>query len=392
LVDISVQTPSRKPITSDEAPLEDVLENTADTNGEATANETSVDNAPADVNNQNQNVSNEINEENQTGDVVDTTGANSGSDNSGVSGGTVNDTGTNTTATQTGLVNIDVQTPLRRSIIQTDSVSTEVGDQNQDSPEDTNAENQTENSNLSISTTGITALPQESIDMTPVPLTNNLVNSGVELQETLSPEDSSDTELQNDSQPTRQPFSVSYGYGHLSSSFALANASLGLPDLKTGETPEGVMIIPNALTRACNNKGYKIDYKTVADREDETFDKCLVAMNAERKSSDVSQEMRESAAKIMNDAYAEYLASSYLTALNVYNESLTFKKKKVAPILKTHLSNTRDAWTNVKEMNELMGTRLNQWSILTTHLVLQEMFEPYATWGLTDTTTDTADE
>jgi hypothetical protein len=310
LVDTAVQTPSRMPITLDKASAEDVLENTADTNDEALVNETLEDTAPADGNNQNQDIS-----------------------------------------------------------------------------EDTNEENKTENSTLSISTAGITALPQKKIDITPVPLTDSLVNSDVELQESLLPEATSDADTKSDSQPTRQPFSLSYGYGHLRSSFALANASLELPDLKTGDTPEGVMIVPKALTRACNNKGYKIDYKSVADREDEEFDKCLVAMNAERKSSDVSQDMRESAAKIMNDAYADYLASSYLTALNVYNESLMFKKKKVAPILRSHASNIRDAWTYVKEMNELTGTRLNQWSVLTTRLTLQEMFEPYATLGLSETET-----
>jgi hypothetical protein len=209
----------------------------------------------------------------------------------------------------------------------------------------------------------------------------------VELQESLLPDAASDENIKSDSQPTRQPFSLSYGYGHLSSSFALANASLEIPDLKTGDTPEDIMIVPKALTTACNNKGYKIDYKSVANREDEEFDKCLVAINAERKSSDVSQDMRESAAKIMNDAYADYLASSYLTALNVYNESLTFKKKKVAPILKSHASTIDDAWTYVQEMNELTGTRFNQWSFLVTRLILQEMFEPYATLGLTETET-----
>ena len=149
---------------------------------------------------------------------------------------------------------------------------------------------------------------------------------------------------------------LSFGYGHLHQTAALAFASE--MNIVTGETEEGVLIINDdmgeekSLAEVCN-----LNYKTAA--EEGRLTGCLEDLNAIRMASDTEDEKiaqkikkygvdKEEARTLLENDYMNDLAARYLEALNIYNESLDFKNAQVDPIMTAHIKENTNAIKMVK--------------------------------------------
>ncbi len=182
-------------------------------------------------------------------------------------------------------------------------------------------------------------------------ISNNNEDSNV----STNVEKSEDTKDENNDevmQPTRSSFETSFGYGHIHNSSTLAFA--GGVGIKTGETPEGVMIVPKAISVRCD-----LSYEQAA--KDTKYAECLQNINDKVYSQDekVSAEERTDTLKDLANSYLEMLASQYFEGLKIYNESFYFKNNEVDPILNSEVTDVRGAWQYAKDMNQKVGSRIN---------------------------------
>lgn len=178
------------------------------------------------------------------------------------------------------------------------------------------------------------------------------------------------------SRPTRASFKTSFGYGKIHTSYPLAFASLG--SMKSGTTEDGVLIVPESLSMYC-----KLDYEKAAEKG--AMDKCLKQVNAIARSEitdDISKKDIDDAYKDLHNGLVEYLTAAYFEAMDVYNESLTFKNKKVDPVLTAEAPDVQSAWIYAKEMNQILGTRINALNKLWSRSLGVKTYLSYASEGL----------
>ena len=180
-------------------------------------------------------------------------------------------------------------------------------------------------------------------------------DNSVESAVSTNVEKSEDAQNENNDeviQPTRSSFETSLGYGHVHRSSTLAFA--GGVGIKTGETPEGVVIVPKAISVRC-----ELNYEDAA--KDTKYAECLQSINDKAYSQDekVSAEERTDALKDLANSYLEMLASQYFEGLNIYNESFHFKNNEVDPIVNSEITNVRDAWQYARDIDHVVGSRID---------------------------------
>ncbi len=183
----------------------------------------------------------------------------------------------------------------------------------------------------------------------------------------------------------RKKFNSSFGYGKLQTSqtlsFAFLDAlgSIGGDD-KTGETEKGVLIVPEpALLRCQQLSKEKLNYETAI--KDKKMDKCLRDINTLAISMVTDKTPKkdiDDASKDMTNSYVEFLTATYFEALEIYNESLTFKNNKLSPVLTTSTSDIDSSWRVAKEMHLVLGDRINLLHKLWSRVLAMKMFSQYA--------------
>lgn len=180
------------------------------------------------------------------------------------------------------------------------------------------------------------------------------------------------------SRPTRAIFKSSSGYGTIHTTYELGFASL-TSSMKSGTTEDNMLIVPESLGLYCN-----LDYASAAEKG--AMDACLKKINAIRYSTQDEATATEisNARKDIQNGYVEYLAAAYFEAMDIYNESLTFKNKVVDPVITSETPDVRAAWIYAKEMNQIVGTRINVLNKLWSRSLGVKAFGAYATEGFRD--------
>ena len=158
-------------------------------------------------------------------------------------------------------------------------------------------------------------------------------------------------------QPTRTTFKTSSGYGMIRSVYPLAFAklSLDISGPKGGITENDVLIVPDSVSMFCD-----LDYEEAS--EEGAYDKCLRQINditLSKVTEEVTKEDIDNARRDISNGQVEYMAAAYFEALDIYNESMTFKNNVVDPIVTADINDVQTAWIYVKEMNQALGTRIN---------------------------------
>ena len=171
----------------------------------------------------------------------------------------------------------------------------------------------------------------------------------------------------------KDPVKTSFGYGQVQNTYQLHFASLG-EGTKTGVTPEGVLIVPESISLRCDSLNYEDATK------DKKMDSCLKKMN-DIITSEVSEELRkadiDSASKDIYNGYIEYLTATYFEALEIYNDSLTFKNNELDPITTTSTSDIDGSWRVAKEMHIVLGSRFNKLHKLWARNLSMKMYSKY---------------
>lgn len=180
------------------------------------------------------------------------------------------------------------------------------------------------------------------------------------------------------SRPTRAIFKSSSGYGTIHTTYELGFASL-TSSMKSGTTEDNMLIVPESLGLYCN-----LDYASAAEKG--AMDACLKKINTIRYSTQDEATATEisNARKDIQNGYVEYLAAAYFEAMDIYNESLTFKNKVVDPVITSETPDVRAAWIYAKEMNQIVGTRINALNKLWSRSLGVKTFGAYATEGFRD--------
>lgn len=150
---------------------------------------------------------------------------------------------------------------------------------------------------------------------------------------------------------TDTKFKTSYGSIKNTSILAFAKANISM---KTGETAEGIIIVPKALSVICD-----LNHEQAA--EGKNYSECLKKVNdtAYSQEEGVSTDQRENALKDIANSYLELLATQYFEGLEIYNESFYFKNHKVDPIVNSEVTDVRAAWQYAKDMNQTVGSRID---------------------------------
>ena len=176
----------------------------------------------------------------------------------------------------------------------------------------------------------------------------------------------------------RQKFKSSFGYGKFQNTQQLSFAFLGgLGDGdKTGETAEGVLIVPESASLSCDMLNYEDATK------DKKMDACLKKINTIANSmvtEKITKKQIDDATRDINNSYVELLTATYFEALEIYNETLTFKNNKLSPVLTTSTSDIDGSWRIAKEMHIVLGDRINLLHKLWSRVLAMKMFSKYAT-------------
>lgn len=174
-------------------------------------------------------------------------------------------------------------------------------------------------------------------------------------------------------QPTRATFKTSYGYGSISQSYPLAFAQLsGIT--KTGDTPEGITIVPVELSVVCG-----LDYENAP--KDTKLAECYKKINGlihHPVDEEYTQEKIANYRENLSNAVMEMLASQFFEALEIYNESIYFKNKVLDPVLNaTTETSTQNLWPKIVDLNQIMGSRLNKLSKLNARALALKGLETY---------------
>ena len=180
--------------------------------------------------------------------------------------------------------------------------------------------------------------------------------------------------------PTRATFKTSSGYGFAHQTFPLAFASLSLDigESQGGVTANNVLVVPESISLECN-----LNFEDAA--EDGQMDACLRSINTKalsRVSEDVSKVEIEDAEKALTNGLAEYMAAAYFEAMNIYNESITFKNNVIDPAITAEVSDVQTAWKYALDVSTSMGTRINDLSRLWSRSLATEAYRLYKEKGL----------
>ncbi|MBR2921990.1 MAG: hypothetical protein IKC10_01575, partial [Alphaproteobacteria bacterium] len=170
----------------------------------------------------------------------------------------------------------------------------------------------------------------------------------------------------------RKQFKSSFGYGKIQNKHQLLFAS-AKEGIKTGDTPEGVMILPESISMFCN-----LNYETAT--EDKNMENCLRNINTISTSEvteEISKQQIDDATKDFLNGYAELLATTYFEALEMYNDSLTFKNNMIDPIITTSTNDIDASWNIAKEMHLVVGNRINNLRKLWSRVTNLKMYEQF---------------
>ena len=180
--------------------------------------------------------------------------------------------------------------------------------------------------------------------------------------------------------PRRATFKTSSGYGFIRQTYPLAFASLSLDigESQGGVTVDNVLVVPEAVSLECN-----LNFEDAA--EDGQMDACLRSINTKalsRVSEDVSKVEIEDAEKALTNGLAEYMAAAYFEAMNIYNESITFKNNVIDPAITAEVPDVQTAWKYALDVSTSMGTRINDLSRLWSRSLATEAYRMYKEKGL----------
>ena len=175
----------------------------------------------------------------------------------------------------------------------------------------------------------------------------------------------------------RQKFKTSYGYGKIQNTNQLSFAFLGGigGGDKTGETPEGFLIVPESASLNCD----MLDYEKAT--KDKKMDECLRKINTVANSmvtEKTTKKQIDDAAKDINNSYVEFLTATYFEALDIYNETLTFKNNKLSPVSTASTTDIDASWRIAKEMHIVLGDRINLLHQLWSRVLAMKVFSKYA--------------
>ena len=181
--------------------------------------------------------------------------------------------------------------------------------------------------------------------------------------------------------PTRATFKTSFGYGRIRQVYPLAFASLSLDigESQGGVTANNVLVVPEAVSLECDN----LNFEDAA--EDGNMDKCLRQLN-DKALSKVSNETSKTeivdAEKALNNGLAEYMAAAYFEAMNIYNESITFKNNVIDPAITAEVPDVQTAWKYSLDVSTSMGTRINALSRMWARSLTMKTYKLYQEKGL----------
>ena len=145
-----------------------------------------------------------------------------------------------------------------------------------------------------------------------------------------------------------------------------------------GVTANNVLVVPESISLECN-----LNFEDAA--EDGQMDACLRSINTKalsRVSEDVSKVEIEDAEKALTNGLAEYMAAAYFEAMNIYNESITFKNNVIDPAITAEVSDVQTAWKYALDVSTSMGTRINDLSRLWSRSLATEAYRLYKEKGL----------
>lgn len=187
-------------------------------------------------------------------------------------------------------------------------------------------------------------------------------------------------EREKNIRPVRASFKTSAGYGQIKTSAPLAFAQMET-NLKGGTAMGNIMIVPRNIFIRC-----QLDYEQAAEKD--KFDKCLKKINDIRMSKisdETTKGMIDEAVDDLYNGYAEMLASGFLEAFEVYNDSVDFYFKQIHPnqeVNNQRAADVSEGWALAKDMNRLLDDRLNEMNKLFARQLLIKGFESYINFGI----------
>ena len=171
----------------------------------------------------------------------------------------------------------------------------------------------------------------------------------------------------------RVKFKSSFGYGKIQNKQQLLFASVG-DNAKTGETSEGVLIVPESISMYCN-----LNYEEAI--KDKKMEECLRNINAisiSEVTEDISRQKIDNATKDFLNGYVELVAATYFEAFEMYNDSLMFKNNDLSPIATTSSDGKADAsLVLAKEMYLILNKNINKLRKLWSRGTSMKMYEQF---------------
>lgn len=157
--------------------------------------------------------------------------------------------------------------------------------------------------------------------------------------------------------PTRKTFQTSFNQSTIHNSYPLAFASSMSVDTVGNETMDGTLIVPMSIYLFCGGLNYE------KASEEGKYAGCLqkainIGQRDNKEDAGGKKESQDVSRDIQN-ASVDYTVASYFDAMNIYNESLTFKNNKLDPVLNSQTADIDGSWRIAKEMHMVLGTRLN---------------------------------
>ncbi len=157
--------------------------------------------------------------------------------------------------------------------------------------------------------------------------------------------------------PTRKTFQTSFNQSTIHNSYPLAFASAMSVDTVGNETMDGTLIVPMSIYLFCGGLNYE------KASEEGKYAGCLqkainIGQRDNKEDAGGKKESQDVNRDIQN-ASVDYTVASYFDAMNIYNESLTFKNNKLDPVLNSQTADVDGSWRIAKEMHMVLGTRLN---------------------------------
>ena len=133
------------------------------------------------------------------------------------------------------------------------------------------------------------------------------------------------------------------------------------------------MIVPESVSFNCG-----LNYETATEKG--KMDECIKKIN-KIIVSEVPEETTRSdiddASRDVDNGYVEYLTATYFEALEVYNDSLTFKNNELDPVTTTSTNDIDASWRVAKEMHIVLGSRFNKLHKLWARVLGMKMYKKH---------------